>query len=341
MVLKFDGRGYNPMKKKLWVFVPLIMLISVGLTGCIDDGDKDLDGDINYRQSMRDFVIAIGDHTHETDPDFILIPQNGHDLLIMETEGASTPAMDYIDIIDGLGQEDLLYGYDKENQKTPEAETEHLQDLLDLGENNGLEALVTDYCWTHSKMDDSYEENEKNGYISFTADHRDLDNIPDYPDDPHNANEDDVKNLSEARNFLYLLDPSRFDTREDYLNDLRNTSYDVLIIDAFYDDELLTKEEVDTLRTKNNGGDRMVISYMSIGEAEDYRYYWKNDWEVGNPGFIDQENPEWEGNYKVRYWEEDWQNVIFGDADSYTDKILSSGFDGIYMDIIDAFEYYE
>ena len=52
-------------------------------------------------------------------------------------------------------------------------------------------------------------------------------------------------------------------------------------------------------------------------------------------------SPDWEGNYKVRYWEEDWQAIIYGDADSYLQKILDAGFDGVYLDIIDAFEYFE
>jgi cysteinyl-tRNA synthetase len=54
-----------------------------------------------------------------------------------------------------------------------------------------------------------------------------------------------------------------------------------------------------------------------------------------------EENPEWEGNYKVKYWEKEWQDIIFGNEDSYLQKILDAGFDGVYLDIIDAFEYFE
>lgn len=43
----------------------------------------------------------------------------------------------------------------------------------------------------------------------------------------------------------------------------------------------------------------------------------------------------------VRYWEEDWQSVIYGSDGSYLRKILNAGFDGVYLDIIDAFEYFE
>ena len=36
-----------------------------------------------------------------------------------------------------------------------------------------------------------------------------------------------------------------------------------------------TFNEIIALKTKKNGGQRLVIAYMSIGEAEDYRFYWQ------------------------------------------------------------------
>jgi cysteinyl-tRNA synthetase len=80
---------------------------------------------------------------------------------------------------------------------------------------------------------------------------------------------------------------------------------------------------------------------LSIGEAEDYRYYWQTDWRTGNPSWIAEENPDWEGNYKVKYWEPEWQDIIYGNNNSYLIRILGAGFDGVYLDIIDAFEYFE
>jgi cysteinyl-tRNA synthetase len=56
---------------------------------------------------------------------------------------------------------------------------------------------------------------------------------------------------------------------------------------------------------------------------------------------MDRENPHWKGNYKVRYWEPSWQELILGKEDAYLDKILKTGFDGVYLDIIDAFDYFE
>lgn len=95
--------------------------------------------------------------------------------------------------------------------------------------------------------------------------------------------------------------------------------------------------------TSQTGGRKRVIAYMSIGEAESYRYYWRNEWKGKDrkPVWLDHENPDWDENYKVRYWDSGWQRVIFGSPQSYLDRIIAAGFDGAYLDIIDAYEYYE
>jgi cysteinyl-tRNA synthetase len=85
----------------------------------------------------------------------------------------------------------------------------------------------------------------------------------------------------------------------------------------------------------------MVISYMSIGEAESYRYYWDDDWRLGNPEWLVRENPNWKGNFKVQYWNPEWKAVILGNDNSYLQLILDAEFDGVYLDIIDGFEFFE
>lgn len=122
---------------------------------------------------------------------------------------------------------------------------------------------------------------------------------------------------------------------------MQETDYDVILIDLFYDDASLTSDDIASLKVKANGGSRLIIAYMSIGEAEDYRYYWDDSWNVSSPAWLGAKNPDWEGNYKVRYWDEDWQAVIYGDEDAYFDRIIDAGFDGVYLDIIDAFEFFE
>lgn len=83
--------------------------------------------------------------------------------------------------------------------------------------------------------------------------------------------------------------------------------------------------------------DKLIVSYLSIGEAEDYRSYWKTTWDSAPPSFLSASNPEWPDNYKVKYWEPAWQQIIF----DYVDQIISGGFNGLYLDVVDSFQYWE
>lgn len=142
---------------------------------------------------------------------------------------------------------------------------------------------------------------------------------------------DGASDVSAVDDFLYQL--QNLD-----LTAIGNTAYDLVVMDysAEGDDETaFTSTQIAALKD-SPGGAKIVVAYMSIGEAEDYRFYWQDGWEPGNPPWLDKENADWPGNYKVYYWDRAWQTLIF----RYTDRLLDAGFDGVYLDLIDAYEYY-
>ena len=320
---------------------PTLLLTILTLLAACGGEDEPTTTDIDYKQEMRDFVQEISKYAKGKNSSFDIIPQNGQELITTDGEPDGSADATYLSAIDATGREDLFYGYDEDNVATPVDEREYLVDYLDIAHDNGVSVLVTDYCWGQLKMDDSYAQNRVKQYISFAAPDRELNVIPNYPSPLHDENSDNIASISQANNFLYLINPDQFANVDAFITALKNTNYDAFIIDAFFNEQLLTQTQVNQLKTKANGGKRLVIAYMSIGEAEDYRYYWQSDWETGSPSFIKAVNPDWEGNYKVEYWNSDWQSVIYGNSDAYLDKLLSSGFDGAYLDIIDAFEYFE
>ncbi len=297
---------------------------------------------MDYRQAMRTFVEGISAQAKALDPSFVIIPQNGHELLTQDGTPTGPLMRRYVAAIDGTGREDLFYGYDADNRPTPSEITQQWLPFMDLAETRGLSVLVTDYCVKRAFVDDSYARNAERRYISYAADHRDLDDIPAYPAQPIGVNSDDITSLAGAKNFLYIINPGGFPNKDAFLSAITGTDYDIVIIDLFDDDgAALSPEDISSLKAKKNGGKRLVIAYMSIGEAEDYRYYWKPEWEVSSPLWLEEENTNWEGNYVVRYWDPDWQRIIYGNDDSYLKRIIDAGFDGVYLDIIDAFEYFE
>jgi cysteinyl-tRNA synthetase len=115
---------------------------------------------------------------------------------------------------------------------------------------------------------------------------------------------------------------------------IARTSCDLVVIDYASDDGPFSKTQVDEMKRKPDGSRRLVVSYMSIGEAETYRPYWNKAWKSQPPTWLGKENREWRGNYAVRFWDDQWQSIIF----DYTDKIAAAGFDGVYLDKVDEFE---
>lgn len=307
------------------------------LIACSDKETKKCDvPDLDFRQEMRDFVQEISAYAKDIDPDFLIVPQNGQEILTTNSDPDGPLATDYMDAIDAVGREDLFYGYTGDDQATPAADRDFLISICDVAKENGKLVMVTDYCSTHSKMDDSYDQNEARGYVSFAADHRELNNIPAYPATIHHVNDNDITSASEVKNFLYLINPS-FSTKQQFIEAVQATNYDLVLIDLYFNEEELTAADVEALKTKANGGSRLVICYVSIGEAEDYRYYWSDL----DKNLVCSENPDWKGNFAVKYWEGDWKSVIYGNEQSYLKKILNAGFNGVYLDIIEAYETFE
>ncbi|MGC4039768.1 MAG: endo alpha-1,4 polygalactosaminidase [Flavobacterium sp.] len=324
------------MKKYVAFTLCLIFL------GCSNNSSDDYSENINFRNEMRNFVIGISHYAKNINPDFAIIPQNGIELVSENGEANGNPSIAYLDAIDANGQEDLFFGYDNDDVATPSSTSNYLNGFISISKNAGNKILAIDYCSTHSKMTSSYNQNAALGYISFAANQRNLNNIPDFPAPIYNENANTVANIHQAQNFLYLINAENFTSKTQFINAVTATNYDALIMDLYFNDgTAFTASEIAQLKNKANGGKRIVISYMSIGEAEDYRSYWNPSWNSNKPSWLDAENPDWPGNYKVKYWNAEWQSIIYGNDDSYLKKILNAGFDGIYLDIIDAFEYYE
>jgi len=61
--------------------------------------------------------------------------------------------------------------------------------------------------------------------------------------------------------------------RKAYIEDLAASEWDAFYIDAHFAGGALTKEEVETLKWKPQGGRRQVIAYLSIGTTELSRWY--------------------------------------------------------------------
>ncbi|MBN1427982.1 MAG: endo alpha-1,4 polygalactosaminidase [Anaerolineae bacterium] len=143
--------------------------------------------------------------------------------------------------------------------------------------------------------------------------------------------------LAEIDSWVYQLQNISID-------DLSALDVDLIVMDyAKNDGTPFTQAEIDRIKS----GGKIVLSYWSIGEAESYRPYWREEWGASAddclaplsaqaPDWIEPMNPEWCGNYPVQFWQVAWQTIVM----EYLDAILLAGFDGVYLDKVDVFYYW-
>ncbi|MGA2297133.1 MAG: MJ1477/TM1410 family putative glycoside hydrolase [FCB group bacterium] len=113
------------------------------------------------------------------------------------------------------------------------------------------------------------------------------------------------------------------------------TSFQLVVIDYSADGTDIKKISSSQIAQIKNSG-KKVLAYISIGETENYRYYWQSSWDNNPPVWLGDEDILNPGNYIVQYWSPQWQTIIYG----YIDKIIQQGFDGIYMKGIENYYYW-
>ncbi len=142
--------------------------------------------------------------------------------------------------------------------------------------------------------------------------------------------------LSSARSWHYQLDNIDVDQ-------LAATPGDLLVIDyaKFQGKVPLTKEDVARIKSGPDGKGRHVVAYLSVGELEEYRFYWDVTWKTTPPDWLGEENCAWPQAHRVRFWLPGWKDINFRAPDSYLRRIIDSGFDGVYLDRVDIYETYQ
>ena len=150
------------------------------------------------------------------------------------------------------------------------------------------------------------------------------------------ANATMVRPLANAQTWRYQLDAINVDA-------LAADPSDLLVIDYAKSEGKvpLTAGDIARIKVRPDGRPRLVVAYLSVGESEEYRYYWNASWQASPPGWLGEENCAWPKAHRVRYWDEGWKAINYRSGDSYLRRIIAAGFDGVYLDRVDIFETFE
>ena len=119
---------------------------------------------------------------------------------------------------------------------------------------------------------------------------------------------------------------------QDFVNTIGKMKDALWVIDRDYSGERsFTSSEIKMMK---NGDRNKIFSYMSVGEAESYRPYFSKI----PKDLLDKENPHWPGAFDVKFWDNKWDEILYKNDDSYLSKIINIGFDGVYLDVVDAYQ---
>lgn len=303
----------------------LISILTTTLFSCSKEKRSD-----KAAEKMQDFVINISNYARGYDSDFIIIPQNGIELAFNNIDQNDGQNSTYMSGINGFGVEELFYN------GTYSLDNERLSMLQQLKASKKI--MVAEYVTDNNNISDALNKNYNEGFICFPRTSSNY-HYSQIPDSVTHSNTADITNLSSAQNHLYLISTDNYSSKQDMINAISATNYDVVLIDLFFNGTEFTASEVNQLKTKANGGQRLVISYINIGSAEKFRYYWKKGWGLHHPLWLKRKYDGYEDEFWVKFWKKDWQDIIYGNDNSYTKKILNAGFDGAYLDNVEAYYF--
>lgn len=308
---------------------------------------------VNYRDQMRNNVIMLSRYAKGRNANFEILVHDSRDLMRKglweyhldgynnarkqgidaadpsflaklrdmkpEEETVGTSANDYLKNIDAI----VLNNYFCSKQ--------------DFAPSDNLKLISIDYCPTDETFDEAIQESVGRNALMYGF------NNPQYAFKNTknqviiNENAVNINNIGEAQNILFLLDSSLYQDRFAYLQDIRNSNFDVIVISPFYKGEPLSIEEIHSLKFKKNGTTRRIIAAFNIAETDDGKYYWKQGWKIGSPSWLKRLSFVDPQGIIVEYWNKEWQKII----SNYFKGIVDSGFDGAFLTGLENHKYFE
>jgi len=147
-----------------------------------------------------------------------------------------------------------------------------------------------------------------------------------------------IARLAAVDHWLYLID---VDLSADTVNEIADSAHDLVVLDFIpsesANEDYAMAAVVGQLQTAAHP--KLVLAYIDIGQAEEYRSYWREGWEIGDPEWIVSGDPDgWEGNYPVAYWWDEWREIWLDPTDGLIPAVVNVGFDGIYLDWVEAYD---
>ncbi|WP_404379460.1 hypothetical protein [Caenispirillum salinarum] len=297
----------------------------------------------DWRGRARDMVATLSEYGHGRAPAFTLMMRGQPDLLFQTQKddalaellrapsaledlvGDGPPPVGSMDrqfarTLDAIVADNLYCG------TQPPLTEEQIAEAQEFG----LPVFSIERCSDAMTAQEARRWTDQRGVVAHVTTDERLNSVP--TGRLRDANPEMVQAAGEARTVLFVLHNRRYPAKVDWLNALRGTNHDMLVIAPFYKgDTPLSADEVYSLKFKKMGSPRLVIARLPLTEARDTAWYWKETWKVGDPAFIKARGPE-AGTYIVDFADPRWRALV---GETFA-GLMDLGFDGIMLDGLEA-----
>ncbi|MEX2642820.1 MAG: hypothetical protein WD270_05160 [Acetobacterales bacterium] len=292
---------------------------------------------VPFADRMRELIIAISAYTEQRRPGFAIIVENGLDLVTADGTLKTDPVDSFIAAIDGVIV-DGLYA-----PGTTIADRGEKMELVRRGRGDHWAVLAMERLPPGADPAPVVRQLQELDMIPLIAPFEVSPEapLPDLRNRPINESADNITRLTGVRNYLNLTDASGFMSQGAMVELLTRTNYDMLVLPLHHPQgRYISQDDVRDLRLKRLGSRRALVGRLSVAEAEAGSYYWRPEWSVRRPRWV-QEAGRRDGTFFTRFWQREWQQILFGDSRSVIDGVLAVGLDGIVLDVANVHRIYD
>lgn len=312
---------------------------------------------INYREKMRENLLMMINYAQAHNADFQILVHEGEELLtksfweynlddynrvrkskktVYDDTFLSTPeelpappmetlAYQYLHSIGGIALNNIYCG--KNNKKNNK-----------LIQENNIPVIGIEKCNKEEDFDRAIIRSVMDGRIVYGY------SDPQYAfkDIAHqpviNESAKNVTKFSEAKNILILNDDQLYQNKNQLVDALADTNYDVIVIKPlFRHNQPFSNEDIHRLKFKKNGTRRLLIAEMNVSEINPYDYFWKKAWKQNPPQWFKRKSFVEADSIITEYWNTAWQEII----SKHFKDIIRSDFDGVFFTGIENYKYFE
>lgn len=290
-------------------------------------------------QDMRDFIADIAAYGRKIKPSFVVVVEGLPLVADIDEldEKKLIPNVAFMENIDGVLVDGLRHPHDGPREEDAQA---RIEELAKIAQNNRLAILTIEHT-TPENASAAIARDQADRYIPFVPANPLMDTIPSVPTRPVSENGNSIAELSSVKNHLVIRDSSQFGTPAQYVSKVRNTNYDLLVMDIYHGRKPLGRKTIEDLKFKLLGAKRMVLATIDIAHTAPFHFYWKPEWTQGSPRFIDETVKGNKTRHYARYWYPGWRDIIMGNQQSYVFGLISQGFDGIVIRGTDAYRLFD